>query len=445
MTPSNGAFPSHTDTPPWKISTGGQNGSVLEIAYGTNGNSPQVMALHTHSGYARLICGAGTTWGTSVVILPVVWEHGHDGPTQGAYLYVNDIDVGRHAVIVRFTSAIAGISVGGTLRLLPPTEVSIQADVSVMVAGTVALDPQRQEEAFKLVMLSSMHLGEHTFDTDAAFVGIDSFCLPAPDRWIVQPRRRCHTFGLRGGVSAWQQGMPAPTVTIQFLEPVFVSCWKSTPHYGADSDNVGLWAATPEIQRAWEYRITASIPGANARPTISFSLAGPCKTAMCHQTCFHRAYHKQTLQFEGRSLTMCLKIVQPPEQPRDSSQVSAQATSFAGGNSMRRIATSVRAALPSSERTGGRTRRQTVLRAFQFGLVFLVSILILPGCHKSRSASSAPVSSIHFYGGIDTSGGFRPCLDTAITQASKIAAKLSPGTDSVALYRVDCECHEIYS
>jgi hypothetical protein len=51
-------------------------GTVLEIFYSTGGSAPQYAALHLDSSYFRLNYGPGSSWGTSVILMPAFWSNG---------------------------------------------------------------------------------------------------------------------------------------------------------------------------------------------------------------------------------------------------------------------------------------------------------------------------------------------------------------------------------
>jgi hypothetical protein len=263
---------------------------VVEIGYGCDAHFPQYAALHTDSGYLRLTCGPQTTWGTSVVLLPVVWEQGRSGPTQGAPLQITACQEQAGILTLVFHSAFAGLIVTGSLRFARPHAQEMQVDVQVGVKGRVALNQEHAREAFKMVMLSSMHLSADCWDTDLAFIGTETFPLPDNDNWLLpaphtRPLLSPHTFGLRGGRSRWQPRLPAPTIRIAALQgdidnlqggPVLernewqVGGWISSPGSGArggpNSDNVGMWAVDTSVcqtdtflSRFWRYSITATV------------------------------------------------------------------------------------------------------------------------------------------------------------------------------------------
>ena len=247
----------------WAVRRTRRNGRVMEIAYGRDKHFPQVAALHLDSSYLRLNCGPGSTWGTSVILLPVVWEAGKAGPTQGGRIRVTASRTPGGELLCGFFGAIAGLDVEGSLRFYPPDANGFCVDVRVCVNGKAVLNLDYADEAFKTVMLSSMYLDDDCWDTDRAYVGAAAFALPAYDAWIVPTPQTNDTLGLRGGVSKWQEGLPAPTIDILSPCPMRISGWISRPDAGAgggpNSDNVALWASESHVRPAWEYRITARL------------------------------------------------------------------------------------------------------------------------------------------------------------------------------------------
>jgi hypothetical protein len=112
---------SQTPAPIWKIT---QKGTIVKIAYGSSPNFLQYAALHLKSGYFRLNYGAGSGWGTSVVLLPSFWEQGKCNPQQGGAIsatYTYD----RSTLIISFAGVISSLRVQGRIRLLAPAENSL--------------------------------------------------------------------------------------------------------------------------------------------------------------------------------------------------------------------------------------------------------------------------------------------------------------------------------
>lgn len=232
-----------------------QQGDILEVGYGKGGDFPQYAALHLNDSYFRLNYGPSCGWGTSIILLPVLWEKGKSGPTQGSQISVDQCKVESTDFLLFFTGSIASLRVQGQLRLRPPKSNSISVLVKLSLDGKVTLDHHRTCEMFKPVMLSSMHVHVDKWDAKSAFVDRHSLSVPQ-GKWIIQPHTTGRTFGLRGGTSRWQTYGPAPTIQIALDEPMMITGWV-TPSDDPNDDNVGFWAATDRMLRSWQYRITA--------------------------------------------------------------------------------------------------------------------------------------------------------------------------------------------
>ena len=242
-------------TPPPAVSvvsawSASQNGTILQVSYGRAGL--QYAALHTESGYIRMNAGAGSAWGTSAVIVPCIW-------TGGRYLQGAPISttwrVDGTDFLISFAANVSTLSVHGEVRLLPPTPTGISAIVTVTVDGDVALDV-RPGEAFKVVMLSSMHVAANVWDARAAFVDASVFAIP-DEGWLIQPAVRSTFFGVMGGTSNWKTN--APTIDVLLDQPLQITGWL-TRSANANDDNVGMWAASDSIVRRWQYRLRAVMP-----------------------------------------------------------------------------------------------------------------------------------------------------------------------------------------
>jgi hypothetical protein len=230
----------------WSIT---QTGSIVEIGYGSESDFHQYAALHPESSYFRMNYGPGSGWGTSVVLLPSFWEGGF--LYQGAPVMATWKTDGK-SLVFSITGIISNLSVQIQLRILPPGQDSISAEVAVYVNGDVELDA-RPSEAFKLVMLSSMHISQNIWDTQSAYV--DSQIFPAPESgWIIEPPMAENRFGLEGRSSVWKNN--APTIEIALDEDRAITGWV-TPSNDPNDDNVGFWAASDQIIYSWEYTITS--------------------------------------------------------------------------------------------------------------------------------------------------------------------------------------------
>jgi hypothetical protein len=228
----------------WSVA---RRGTVLEIAYGCGGDSPQYAALHLESGYFRMNYGPGAGWGTSVVLVPSFWEGGvlHQGAPIEATWETRSGDL-----VISMRGTISQLSVDLGLQLSPPGSGSLSAAVTVTADGSVVLD-DRPGEAFKLVMLSSMRISSDSWDTQSAYVDNGTLAIPESG-WIANPPVTGSRFGLRGGTSTWKTN--APTVEITLDTGRAITGWV-TPSADPSADNVGFWAAAQEVVRGWGYRI----------------------------------------------------------------------------------------------------------------------------------------------------------------------------------------------
>ena len=139
------------------------------------------------------------------------------------------------------------------VRLSPPDESSITAQVSTLTEGAVELDG-RPGEAFKPIVLSSMRISPNEWDTQAAYAGCRTLAIPDSD-WIVSPPMQSNVFGLIGGASEWKTN--APTLDVVATRSMQVTGWV-TPSIDPNDDNVGFWASLDQILPSWAYRITAT-------------------------------------------------------------------------------------------------------------------------------------------------------------------------------------------
>lgn len=233
----------------WSVA---RNGTVLDISYGSGTSYSQYAALHTESGFLRMNTGPASGWGTSVMLLPCFWSGARyfQGAPITATWRVEGADLS-----VSFASTVSTLTVQGEIRLQPPAQNVLTATVTVTVDGSVALD-QRPGEAFKPLMLSSMHLSASLWDARAAFVDAQSFQIP-DEGWIVRPVARSAFFGLTGGTSDWKTN--APTIDVLMDQSLQITGWV-TPSANANEDNVGFWGASDDILRRWQYRLRAVAP-----------------------------------------------------------------------------------------------------------------------------------------------------------------------------------------
>ena len=236
-----------TPSESWKVT---EKESIVEVAYGSETDFPQYAALHLESGYFRMNYGPGSGWGTSIILLPPFWEEGIY--YQGAPISYNWKTEGSD-LLLSFTGNISSLNISGNIRIAPPTQNLLSAAISINVDGNVELD-NRPGEAFKPVMLSSMHISTNMWDTKLAYVDSQSFEVPE-EGWIIQPPAQGRIFGLQGGTSDWK--INAPTIEVTLDEPAQITGWV-TPSNDPNGDNVGFWAASDQIIQSWRYEVTAS-------------------------------------------------------------------------------------------------------------------------------------------------------------------------------------------
>ncbi|MBU0673409.1 MAG: hypothetical protein KJ950_02045 [Proteobacteria bacterium] len=196
--------------------------------------------------------GPDSGWGTSVVLPPSFWAGGtyNQGTAVAATWNTDGGDL-----LLTFSGTISTLGIEGEVRLSPPADNAIAAQVSVTTNGTVELD-SRPGEAFKLVMLSSMHISENNWDAQSAFAEAQTYPLPESG-WIIDPSVNGTILGLTGGTSLWKTN--APTVEIVLAQAAQITGWV-TGSGDPNDDNLGLWAASDEVLSDWSYTITTKSP-----------------------------------------------------------------------------------------------------------------------------------------------------------------------------------------
>lgn len=229
-----------------------QNGNVLEIAYGSGTDYPQYAALHLDSSYFRMNYGRESGWGTSVVLTPSLWAGGNY--FQGANITATWKDEGAD-LLIKFSGTVTTLAVEGEVRLLPPANNLLSAQVSVSSDGNVVVD-NRPGEAFKPVMLSSMHISSDQWDAQSAYAGLQTYAIPE-NGWIISPSVNATVLGFNGGTSLWKTN--APTVEIVLGQEAPITGWV-TNSGNPNDDNLGLWAATDVVLANWTYTINTKAP-----------------------------------------------------------------------------------------------------------------------------------------------------------------------------------------
>lgn len=234
----------------WSVS---QNGTILQIGYGSGTNFPQYAALDLSSSYFRMVYSTTSQWGTSIILLPALWSKGSCPMDycQGAPITAVWQTMGANLTL-SIQGTIATLQVASRVMLTPPANNVFVAQVSTTVTGTVKLD-NRPGEAFKPVMLSSMHISSTQWDSQAAFIGTQTYSFPS-DGWIIQPPIIARNFGLQGGTSTWKTN--APTIEVTLNQGRQITGWV-TQSNDPNSDNVGYWCATNKVLPSWSFNVTA--------------------------------------------------------------------------------------------------------------------------------------------------------------------------------------------
>lgn len=155
-------------------------------------------------------------------------------------------------LVLAIDGMISGLNVSEEARLSPPTRNSFSADINVAVDGNVEL-ANHPGEAFKPLMLSSMHISTNIWDIQSAYLDSQSFEIPV-EGWIIQPPAEGRVFGLEGGTSDWKEN--APTIEVTMEQPFQVTGWVN-PSSDPNDENIGFWAALDKIVLSWKYTITA--------------------------------------------------------------------------------------------------------------------------------------------------------------------------------------------
>lgn len=237
----------------WQVTL---NGNIAEIAYGSGGEYPQYGALHLSSSYFRLIPDRDSGWGTSMILSPSYWSGGTY--YQGAV--VTNLDwatYGDDLVLYVTGQTNGGLGYAGQLTIAPPANGVISAYVDIYPTGIAVIDV-KPGEAFKPVMLSSMHVSDTLWDCRMAFAGFSRFPIPV-EGWIINPPVSAEIFGLKGGDSQWKANAPTVIFRMQSPRSLQVTGWV-TRSGDPNDDNVGLWCTSDTILSEWQYTVVAFTP-----------------------------------------------------------------------------------------------------------------------------------------------------------------------------------------
>ncbi len=232
----------------WEVT---QVGDELRIFYEADGISPQYAVLHLNDSYFRMNSGLDLGWGTSLVLMPAFWSGGvyyHGTPVSATH------QVSAASLELDISGSIHGLQASIRVVLFPPERDRLIAHVYATTSGSVTID-NRPGEAFKPLLLSSMHISDTQWDTEAAIVNGTTVAIPEQG-WLIPPDPpiSTSTFGLSGGTSDWKTN--APTIQIEMSFPIQIAGWV-TESVDPNDDNVGLWAASDQVMNAWDYTVTA--------------------------------------------------------------------------------------------------------------------------------------------------------------------------------------------
>jgi len=249
-TSTNAASSKNRTSNSWSVS---QNGTLLQIAYGSGTTFPQYAALDLNSSYFRIIYSSSAGWGTSVILLPVYWSQTScpsPGLCQGAPITAN-WQIVNTDLVLSISGTIGTLNVASSINLSPPANNALTAHVTTTVTGHAKLD-NRPGEAFKPVMLSSMHISSTQWDAQAAFIGTQTYAFP-DNGWIINPPIAAKDFGLQGGTSSWKTN--APTIEVILDHARQITGWV-TQSTNPNDDNIGFWAAASKVVPSWSFNLT---------------------------------------------------------------------------------------------------------------------------------------------------------------------------------------------
>ena len=234
----------------------------LKIFFSNKTTVSQYGSLNLTSSYLRLVTGPASGWGTSIILLPVFWRVGRSGPDQGSPITATWAIVDQNFTLY-INGTIAGLNVSSEVNLSPPVDESITAKVTTKVKGNVTL-ASRNGEAFKPVMLSSMHISPLMWDCQEAFADNRTYSIP-DSGWInsTQPPTVAQDFGLIGGTSSLKKNETlkgvsnTPNIKIELDHPMLIAGWV-TKSNDRNDDNIGFWASSEKVLPSWSYKVIAS-------------------------------------------------------------------------------------------------------------------------------------------------------------------------------------------
>jgi hypothetical protein len=233
----------------WYTST---SGTIYQISYGTPSSNPEYAVIDLTSGYMRFNTGPTSGWGTSVIVVPSYWSGGN--LYQGYPVAVTS-KISGTKLLLTLTATSNKYHISETNSIAPPTATYISAVVTATLTGSMPLE-NNPGQAFKPVMLSSMHDSSTVWDSVSAFAGKTTYKYPTGG-WIVSnaPVVSSNAFGCTGGTSTWKKN--SPTVTIVYGSTIQIAGWL-TSDSNPNDDNVGLWCATAAAPSTWTYDIITS-------------------------------------------------------------------------------------------------------------------------------------------------------------------------------------------
>lgn len=245
----------------WIVDTVGRE---IRFSYGSGVDYPQYAALYTDSSHLRLTYGHEGGWGTAVLLTPSFWI----GPVYYMGTPIEtEVQLTCDTVTVEYSGTIAGLHSSGTLVINAPTATETTAHVHIATSGTITLANDRPREAFKPVMLTSMHDSSTFWDASSIIIGNDSYAFPATieNQWMTSTSIPATRFGLVGGTSTWVTNGPTIIVETTGLINPTVTGWIT--HFkevdgvlvpvDEDDDNVGLWTTETSVPGSWSYNIIA--------------------------------------------------------------------------------------------------------------------------------------------------------------------------------------------